>query len=253
MFDFFFWRRELRPLPYTREMHCHLIPGVDDGSQRMKFTMEALAALENFGVEKVIFTPHYTNPSFLNYPDKIAPLFEEVKSEVKASDLEIECENFSFEYRMDKSFEDMVDAGAPGTPECQIRALKGNAILIENGWRHSYDNLEELVDKLKAQGYRPIMAHPERYSYFSGQRGEHYQRLHEMGIEFQCNILSFAGYYGAMEREMALWMLKNGYVSFLGSDMHNQRHIELIEKYLRSSEYADIEDDMIDSILNDRL
>ena len=253
MFDFFFWRRELLPLPYTREIHCHLIPGVDDGSPDLAFTIKALSALENLGVEKVIFTPHFTNPSFLNYPENVGPLFDKVKEKVAEKDMDILCENYSFEYRISGAFEEMVDEGAFGTPECRIRPLKGNNLLVENGWSKIYKGFDELIEQLQGEGYNLIMAHPERYPYYHGLNGEHYRALQEKGIRFQCNILSFSGYYGATEKQMAYWMLEHGYVNYLGSDMHNSHHIQLIEKFLRSKDYAAIAEDLEDSISNDQL
>jgi len=253
MFDFFFKKKELLPIPYKRELHCHLIPGVDDGSQRMEFSLEALKALSKFGVERVIFTPHHTEPRFMNTQEIIQPLFDEVKSKVAEENIPIECEDYSFEYRVDSSFQEMRLTGKWGDPQCVIRPLKGRYLLIENGWREANPGLDNVIEQLQADGYYLIMAHPERYHYYAGMHGRHYHHLQEMGVEFQCNLLSFAGYYGDVEKKMAYWMLEKGYVNFLGSDMHNRHHIELIENFLRSKDYAKISDELMDSISNDQL
>lgn len=253
MFNFLFGKREMLPLPYRREIHCHLIPGVDDGSQRMEFSLQALGSFQKFGVERVIFTPHHTEPRFMNTPEIIQPLFDELKALVSANNIEVECEDFSFEYRADNSFRELASTGKWGEPQCQIRPLRGRYLLIENAWRESVPNFEETIEKLQADGYSLILAHPERYLYYAGMHGSHYHRLQEMGVEFQCNILSFEGYYGDVEKKMAYWMLNHGYVNFLGSDLHNAKHITLIEKFLRSKEYAAIFEDLSDSISNDQL
>lgn len=241
------------PLPYSRELHCHLIPGVDDGSQSMDFSLKALEALEDFGVEKAIITPHFTNPSFLNTPDIVQPLFEDLKKQAKEKRLEIVCEDFSFEYRMDKVFDQMFSTGKLGEYDCDIRPIRGKWLLVENGWREPYSGLVELVTKLQSSGYYPILAHPERYSYYIGFRGENFHRLQDMGLQFQCNILSFSGYYGETAKELAYWMLKHNYVNFLGSDLHNQHQIEHMEKFLCSKRYAEIAEQLEDNISNDRL
>lgn len=252
MFNFLFGKREMLPLPYRREIHCHLIPGVDDGSQRMEFSLQALGSFQKFGVERVIFTPHHTEPRFMNTPEIIQPLFDELKALVSANNIEVECEDFSFEYRADNSFRELASTGKWGEPQCQIRPLRGRYLLIENAWRESVPNFEETIEKLQADGYNVILAHPERYLYYAGMHGSHYHRLQELGVEFQCNILSFEGYYGDVEKKMAYWMLSHGYVNFLGSDLHNAKHITLIEKFLRSKEYAAIFEDLSDSISNDQ-
>ena len=251
MFDFFFWKSEKLPLPYKREIHCHLIPGVDDGSTSMDFSLKALAFLEKYGVEKVIFTPHYTYPKFINTPANIAPIFDDVKANAKKKKIEIECENFSFEYRVDRSFEKMIPEKDTPKSECQLRPLTGKWILIENAWKEPYPRLFEVVENLKELDYKVILAHPERYGYFAEKPGDFYYKLHDQGIYFQCNMLSFAGYYGKIEKEVAHWMLKKGFVNFLGSDMHNKRHIEYLTEYLKSRDYSDYYDQFSDNILTD--
>lgn len=253
MFDFLFRKRELLPIPYKREIHCHLIPGVDDGSQNKEFSLKALKSLQEFGVERVIFTPHHTYPRFMNSPEIVRPLFDELKSLSEKNKLRIECEDFSFEYRVDETLQELADTGNWGDPQCQIRPLKGKYLLIENSWRHPSPIMEEMVEKLQTEGYSLILAHPERYIYYAGMHGQYYHHLQEMGVEFQCNLLSFAGYYGDVEKKMAYWMLEHGYVNFLGSDMHNQQHIDLIDKFLRSKDYAKIQTELVDSINNDQL
>lgn len=251
MFNFFFWRKEKLPLPYTRELHCHLVPGVDDGSTSMDFSMKAIKFLEKYGVERIIFTPHYTYPKFTNSPQNIQPIFDTIKQNVENAGLDIKCENFSFEYRVDHSFEKMIAAGAPGTKECQLKTLKGNWILIENAWAAPYAHLDDVIESLKGDGYKVIMAHPERYRYYAEKPGEFYYKLREQGVYFQLNLLSFAGAYGKLEKEIAVWMLKKGFIHFLGSDIHNSRHLDCIERYLKSDDYSDNYDRLSDIILND--
>lgn len=251
MFDFFFWRKERLPLPYSREIHCHLIPGVDDGSTSMDFTMKAIKFLEKYGVEKLIITPHYTYPKFINTPAKIQPVFDAIKDRVSKAGLEIKCENFSFEYRVDRSFEHMIDEGPLGSLSCQIRPIKGKWILIENAWDTPYDRMDDVIERLKQEGYKVILAHPERYRYYAERPGEFYYSLRERGVYFQCNLLSLAGAYGKMEKEVAHWMLKKGFIQFLGSDIHNSRHLECVERYLKSNEYSENYDRLSDIILND--
>lgn len=254
MFDFLFKKRELLPLPYKRELHCHIIPGVDDGSRQMDDSLDYLEKLQQFGVEKVIFTPHHTVPKFLNTPENIGPLFEQLKKEMASkANLKIQAEDYSFEYRIDEGFLQMLNAGKFGTPECKIRPLHGRYLLIENGWDHPIPSLDQLCERLIAEGYYLVMAHPERYIYYAGHHGVAYEHLQQHQVQFQCNILSFSGYYGDVTKKMAYWMLEHGYVNFLGSDMHHWRHCELIEKFLRSKDYEAIYDELCDCINNDSI
>ena len=88
--------------------------------------------------------------------------------------------------------------------------------------------------------------------YYAGHHGRFYHHLQEHQVEFQVNILSFAGMYGDVAKKMAYWMLDQGYVNFLGSDMHNPRHAELLDKFLRSKNYAAIYDQLCECVGNDQ-
>lgn len=253
MFEFLFKKRELLPLPYKRELHCHIIPGVDDGSQHLDDSIEYLKRLQSFGVERVVFTPHHTDPHFLNTPENIQPIYDELKSKMEEQQLLIKPDGFSFEYRVDESFLGMMNTGKYGDPNCVIRPLHGRYLLIENAWNAPIPAFDEVIERLLGQGYYLIMAHPERYIYYAGNHGHWYRHLQEHQVQFQCNILSFAGHYGDVSKKMAMWMLEQGYVNFLGSDLHHYGHCEHIEKFLRSKEYEAIYDELCDSINNDHI
>lgn len=251
MFDFLFKKREMLPLPYKRELHCHIIPGVDDGSQQIEDSLDFMLSLQRFGVEKVIFTPHHTSPRFMNTPEIVQPLFDDLKKQVQEKGLTIQAEDYSFEYRVDDTFLEMERVAKFGEPGCIIRPLHGRYILIENSFSHPIPAFDDVIQRLLADGYYLILAHPERYMYYAGQKGRFYHHLQERQVEFQVNILSFAGYYGDVTKKMAYWMLENGYVNYLGSDLHTYHHTYLIEDFLRSKDYAAIYDQLCESIAND--
>lgn len=253
MFDFLFKKRDLLPLPYKREIHCHIIPGVDDGSRQMGDSLDYLLSLQRFGVEKVIFTPHHTSPRFMNTPEIIQPIFDELKVKVAEREIPILCEDYSFEYRVDETFIELMQTGKYGDPACKIRPLHDKYLLIENSFSHPMPVLDEVVERLLSDGYYVILAHPERYMYYAGHHGRYYHHLQERQVEFQVNILSFAGYYGEVSKKMAFWMLENGYVNFLGSDLHTYHHTYLLDDFLRSKNYAAIYEQLCDCIGNDQI
>lgn len=251
--DFLFHRhREILPLPYKRELHCHIIPGVDDGSPEPQFSLEYLQELSRFGVERVIFSPHHTVPNFLNTPEKIEPIFQELKQQAAEQHIPIELEDYSFEYRLDEGFLQMMESGKWGDPQCQLRPLRGRYLLIENSFAQPLFNLDDVCYKLQEQGWYLIMAHPERYHYYARRGVSAYEHLQDLGVEFQCNILSFSGYYGETAQKMAYRLLDEGMLNFLGSDLHNKRHVDLIAKFLQSKEYASLRPDLEGCILNDK-
>lgn len=241
------------PLPYKREMHCHIIPGVDDGSPEMDFSVDYLKSLAEMGLERVIFTPHHTEPNFMNTPAKINPLFRDLKARVAEENIPIELEDFSFEYRLDESFLQMMETGRFGDPNCQLRPLKDHYILVENSFVQPLLNLDDVLFNLQDKGWYPIMAHPERFQYYTRRGLKAYEQLQNNGIEFQCNLLSFSGYYGESAQKMAYKLLDEGYVNFLGSDLHNMRHVQLLRSFLATKDYAEIRDELVQSIENDKI
>ena len=252
MFDFFFKKRELLPLPYERELHCHIIPGVDDGAVDIDSSVKYLQALHGFGVKKIVFTPHSIESRFENDDDIVAPIYEQLCEKAIRSGVEMEFA-FSYEYRIDERFANMLEAGEFGSSECKLRPLYGRYLLVENSFNHPPYGLDQILFKLQSQGFYPILAHPERYGYYALRNGDRYHHLQDLQLEFQCNILSFSGHYGDMAKKAAFWLLEQGYVNFLGTDLHNHHHIEALDKYLRSKSYAEIRPLLVKCLRNDAM
>ncbi len=254
LLDFLFHRkREMLPMPYKRELHCHIIPGVDDGADTQQASLEYLQGLSEMGIERIVFTPHHTEPKFMNTPEIIEPKFQSLCAEVQKAGIPIQLEDYSFEYRLDDTFLQMAESGKWGEPTCQLRPLRGRYLLIENSFTMPLSNLTDVCMRLQELGWFLIMAHPERYSYYNQHGLQKYVRLDDLGVEFQCNLLSFAGYYGERAQKTALSLLDEGLVSYLGTDLHNAHHVELLQKFLRSKEYARLRESLELSAHNDTI
>src|SRR5690606_8701424 len=96
-------------------------------------------------------------------------------------------------------------------------------------------HIERVIFELQVHGYRPILAHPERYIYYHG-RPERYQQLKNLGCLLQMNLLSPTGYYNPQVKKAAQYLLKRGMVDFVGTDLHHQKHRAAIEKVVLSGE-----------------
>ena len=240
-------------MPYKRELHCHIIPGVDDGADTQQASLEYLQGLSEMGIERIVFTPHHTEPKFMNTPEIVEPKFQMLSAEVEKAGIPITLEDYSFEYRLDDTFLQLAESGKWGEPTCQLRPLSGRYLLIENSFTMPLSNLTDVCVRLQELGWFLIMAHPERYNYYNQRGLEEYERLDDLGVEFQCNLLSFTGYYGERAQKTALSLLDEGLVSYLGTDLHNAHHVELLQKYLRSKEYARLRDDLELAAHNDTI
>ena len=90
-------------------------------------------------------------------------------------------------------------------------------------------NLHEILFNIQIAGYKPILAHPERYNFYH-QNFKEYQKLKEAGCLFQLNLLSLSNYYGRHIHTIALKLLKENLYDFVGTDTHHQRHLDALEK-----------------------
>lgn len=89
--------------------------------------------------------------------------------------------------------------------------------------------MEQVIYKLLDAGYKPILAHPERYSYFTSNL-EKYHQIKDMGLLFQINVNSLNNFYGKNSKKAVEYIIENSLVDFVGSDTHRPNYIEALEK-----------------------
>ena len=244
MFNIFRRNKQNTQLFYSTDVHSHILPGVDHGSQSVDQSLEMLRAERDMGIMRVILTSHVTAETFENTPDTLRPAFETLKQAVaETEDISHMKLYLSAEYRMDEFWDKQYTLGN------QI-AMPGNYILMENSFHQELLGLDELLFDLKVKGYKPILAHPERYIYYA-QRKQRLEQLHNTGTKFQVNLLSLAGYFGQHCRETALWLVKHGMVDMLGSDMHGMEHVKVIQDYINSKEWRKLVPQIQGHIIND--
>lgn len=195
MFNFFRKKPVERPeLFFHTDIHCHLIPGIDDGQREADGGADLVAHEKEWGIERIIATPHVTQDTFENTPATIEPAFNKLKEAVARRGVEIELLH-SAEYRMDAFFTSQLEQGL-------VKPMPNNYLLVENSFIQEAWNLDKMLFDLKMRGYKPILAHPERYVYYFPKK-ERYRNLHDAGTLFQINLLSLAGNYGKEVKQMA--------------------------------------------------
>ncbi len=244
MFDFLFKKKEPRKLWFNTDIHCHIVPGIDDGSPDAATSADLVERMQSWGIERIIASPHVTQDTFENNPQTIAPAIEKLQQELARRGYGIKVTN-SAEYRIDELFTKQLE-------EDVIMPYPGNYILIENSFMQEPWNLDQLIFDLQVKGYRPVMAHPERFSYYYEKRNR-YKALHDAGALFQINVLSLSGYYGKAEKQVAEWLIDNNMVDFNGTDLHNHRHADSIEAYLMSKDASRHADKLVGRVLNNTL
>lgn len=243
MFNFFRKKQEAK-LFYHTDVHCHLLPGVDHGAQTVEESLELIARQKAMGIDRIMFTSHVTENTFENTPETLKQGFDILKAAVEEKEIELNM-HYSAEYRLDEYWIKQRDEG-------RLVALPGNYILLENSYQQELLMLDDIMFDIQLKGYRPILAHPERYPYYA-MRHDRYRTLHNAGVKFQVNLLSLAGYYGVGPKQTAEWLIDNDFCDFLGSDMHGERHAVVIEDYITTKEWRKIAKKLDGRLLNDKI
>lgn len=189
------------------DWHCHILPGVDDGVQTMDESLQILAEYERLGVKEVWFTPHIME-DIPNTTEKLRERFAELKTTYQGTVLlHLASENMLdnlFEERLEKN--DLLPIGKDG-----------KHLLVETSYFNPPMGLNNILLRIKAKGYYPVLAHPERYLYMNESD---YQRLKSMNIQFQLNHFSFFGLYGKEVQGRAKMLQKQGLYEYIGTDLH---------------------------------
>jgi len=204
------------------DLHSHLLPGIDDGAQDMDDTVDLLTGLKELGYRKVITTPHNQADFFENPKDKILAKLNEVRNHIARIGLDIEIEAAS-EYYLDYKFRDRIK-------NKDLLTFGDNYVLFELSPTLKPMNFETLIFEMQMAGYRPVLAHPERYGYFYG-KGQ-YEELTDKGVMLQVNISSLSPFVANPVRKAAETIIKDELVTFAGSDTHSIQNLHILKNQL---------------------
>ncbi len=244
MFNFFKKAKTPGKLWFKTDIHCHVVPGVDDGAADARESVDLIEYMQDWGIERIIASPHVTQITFENTPETIAYAMVKLSEELQRRSNMIDFSH-SAEYRIDDFFKSQLEAG-------NLMPYPNSYLLIENAFVQEPWDLDQLVFDLQLKGYRPILAHPERYHYYYGN-SDRYRALHNAGLNFQINLLSLSGYYGKTEKQVAEHLIEANLVDFVGTDLHNMKHVESINAYLTSRDFERHSRALADVIQNDKV
>ena len=193
------------------DSHSHILFGVDDGIATLEDSLAVLALEESVGIKEVWCTPHVMD-DLHNTSESLKERFQQLQQAYKGS---IKL-HLAAEYMLDSEFEKRLEEG-------DLLTLGDSLLLVETSMNVPPYNLGEIFQKIMAKGYRPLLAHPERYRYLQMQD---YQHLDSIGVHFQLNLPSLVGYYGETAQKKAKALLKNGWYKKFGSDCHRLKSLQ---------------------------
>jgi protein-tyrosine phosphatase len=222
------------------DIHSHLLPGIDDGAKDLETSIALIQKMASYGIKNFITTPHILGDVYPNTPEVIKRKLKEVTDELKRRNLLDISISAAAEYMMDEKFTDLIEKE-------QLLTLKDNLVLVEMSYFSPPINLYEILFQLQLKGYKPILAHPERYNTYHNNFKEYY-KLKRAGCLFQLNLLSLTEHYGKHIQKTTEKLLKENMYDFVGTDVHHHQHLETLQKIGTLKNLKSIEDLMKSTI-----
>ncbi|WP_373521629.1 tyrosine-protein phosphatase [Aquiflexum sp.] len=203
------------------DMHSHLIPGIDDGSKSMEESIAMIKRLKGYGLQKIITTPHVMSEYYKNSPETILPGLAKLREALLDENIEIQIEAAA-EYFIDEMLMEKLKNGEKLLP------IGDNLVLVETGFMSRPLMLKEIFFDMEMHGYKPVLAHPERYQYLIQDKDFLYELI-DRDVYFQINLLSLTGFYSKPIKNFAELLIDEGKIRFFGTDCHNHRYLDMLE------------------------
>ena len=197
------------------DMHCHILPGVDDGPETMEETVATLKTAERQGIGAMIVTPHFHPGRYVVTADRALAALEHVRQRAADEGIGIrlypgqECYYYS-------GLLEQLDAG-------NVLTMNGtDHVLVEFDTQTPYSAITRAVRELRDNGYRPIIAHFERYQCLYRRR-ERLDELRQFGAKLQINFDRLIDKGDLFHPNIWRKLFREGYVDYLGSDTHGMK------------------------------
>lgn len=197
------------------DIHTHILPGVDDGSQSMETTLEMLRMAQDEGITHIIATPHYRSGRFRADSVGLHEKLQKVQKAAKENSISIKL-YLGNEIYYRSELEDKLQSGEL----CSMNDTE--YLLIEFSPMESFSYIRNAVDEVFGMGYIPIIAHVERYQCMV-KKMDNVRELKGMGCHIQVNAASVIGKNGLACKWFVRKLLKQELADYIGTDAHNNQ------------------------------
>ena len=207
------------------DMHCHILPGVDDGSQSMEQTINMIKIAYEDGIRKMIVTPHYHIGRMIADRNKCQKQLAEVRAEIEKLGMDMELYSGNEIYYFSEAMDKVADK--------QIETLaQSSYVLLEFEPKVDYQRIQRAVNDVAMEGYVPIIAHIERYMCLV-DKPDRGKELISQGALLQVNASSVVGKHGKDIQKFIKKLMKKELIAFVASDAHGDtsRRPRLMEAY----------------------
>lgn len=237
-----------------KDLHCHLLYGIDDGSADIEESVGILKKAANQGITEVMITPHYMENTKYNCNNKTKiELFKNLYKRIAEEKIDLKLYLGNEIYFTENMLELLANK--------EIMSLNGGKyLLIEFPMHNMIHGTRDYLFRLINKGYIPIIAHPERYRFFQ-DHPDFIEKYINMGVLFQGNYLSLYGKYGKNAKKLLKFYLKKGYITFLASDIHHldddyntKKLYKDVKKLVKRDEKVlDLLENNFDHVINNRV
>lgn len=203
------------------DMHCHILPGIDDGAKNEGMALEMLSLYTELGYKGLIATPHIMEGYYNNTSAGIQKSLSEFKIQMSENGYENFPIAAASEYMLDERFDRLSE-------QKDLLPINGNKVLVEMSYLQKPNFVDTQIFELQQQGFTPILAHPERYPYLTNM--DHVLKFKDRGCLLQLNLLALGNHYGGQAGRQAITLLSNAKYDFVGTDAHHPEHLRSLKQ-----------------------
>lgn len=219
-------REKVHPFALTTDVHSHLLPDLDDGVKSLEEAEAVIRIFQKLGYTKIITTPHVMQDHYRNTSEGILQALQKVIDHLARHEVTMELEAAA-EYYLDEFLIKRMEAGE------QFLTFGNNYLLFETNFLSEPLNMNEFIFLATTRGYKPVLAHPERYHYLQNDFSK-IEDLLNRGVIFQINTSSITGAYSKSARVLAQKLIDEKHAHIIGSDCHSLHQAQGLEKVTQS-------------------
>lgn len=199
------------------DIHCHFIPGVDDGARDVNISIKMAKKAESLGYNAIFATPHYIEASHETKKEELLNSVQILNGMLQERNINVNIYSGNEIYYSRNVLELLQE-----NKVCTL--ANSRYFLMELPFSGRVLGLRDLIENITHVGYIPIIAHPERYDFVNQNYKELYDII-DAGALLQVNLSSILGYYGNKPKATVKKLLKNNMVSVIGTDSHDDTRI----------------------------
>jgi protein-tyrosine phosphatase len=210
------------------DLHSHLLPGIDDGARSWEESILLIEALKEIGFTHAITTPHIRPEHYPNTPEVILAQKRYLLQLLAEKKINFTVEAAA-EYYLDETLMNQMDGSG------SFLTFGKKCLLFELNHLQEPFFLKDFIFKASIQGYKLVLAHPERYLYLDESRLED---LRDRGVLFQINTLSLGGMYGKPTQRVAERLIDRQWIDWIGTDCHHAENLPWLKKAISNRYYS---------------